>query len=39
MSVENVLGAQRPPVRIGIAGLGRAALFDHIPAFKALPGL
>ncbi|MDO4366217.1 MAG: Gfo/Idh/MocA family oxidoreductase, partial [bacterium] len=39
MSVENVLGAQRPPVRVGIAGLGRAALFDHIPAFKALPGL
>lgn len=39
MSVENVLGAQRPPVRVGIAGLGRAALFGHIPAFRALPGL
>lgn len=39
MSAENVLGAQRPPVRVGIAGLGRAALFGHIPAFKALPDL
>lgn len=39
MSAENVLGAQRPPVRVGIAGLGRAALLDHIPALTALPGL
>ena len=31
--------SRRPPVRIGIAGLGRAALFNHLPALKALPGL
>lgn len=29
----------RPPIRVGIAGLGRAALFNHLPALKALPGL
>ena len=29
----------RPPVRVGIAGLGRAALFHHIPAFRSAPGL
>ena len=30
---------QRPPVRVGIVGLGRAALFHHLPALRALPGL
>lgn len=39
MEADNEVVAQRPPVRLGIAGLGRAALFNHIPAFKALPGL
>ena len=39
MEADNEVIAQRPPVRVGIAGLGRAALFTHIPAFKALPGL
>lgn len=29
----------RPPVRVGIVGLGRAALFDHLPALRALSGL
>ena len=39
MEADNEVMAQRPPVRVGIAGLGRAALFNHIPAFKALPML
>ena len=30
---------QRPPVRVGIVGLGRAALFQHFPALRALPEL
>ena len=30
---------QRPPVRVGIVGLGRAALFRHLPSLRALPGL
>lgn len=29
--------AGRPPLRVGVAGLGRAALFDHLPQFKLLP--
>ena len=28
---------QRPPIRVGIVGLGRAAFFDHLPALKSLP--
>lgn len=39
MEADNEVVAQRPPIRVGIAGLGRAALFNHIPAFKALPAL
>lgn len=39
MAADSEVGAQRPPVRVGIAGLGRAALFNHLPAFKALSGL
>jgi len=30
---------QRPPVRVGVAGLGRAALSNHIPALRAAPDL
>ena len=33
MEADNEVVAQRPPVRLGIAGLGRAALFNHILAF------
>ena len=29
----------RRPLRIGIAGLGRAGLLDHLPALRQLPGL
>lgn len=32
-------GIQRPPLRIALVGLGRAALFDHLPALKRLPEL
>ncbi len=39
MESENVIEARRPPVRVGIAGLGRAAFFSHLPAFKALSDL
>ncbi len=39
MEVETEMETQRPPVRVGIAGLGRAAFSGHIPAFKALSGL
>lgn len=38
-SIEEVATAGRPPLRVGIAGLGRAALLDHLPQFKALPHL
>ena len=37
--IPPVAAPQRPPVRVGVAGLGRAALFDHIPAFRAAPDL
>ena len=36
---ENENGMHRPPLRIALVGLGRAALFDHIPALKQLPEL
>ncbi len=36
---NNQLNMQRPPIRVGIAGLGRAALHTHVPVFKALPDL
>lgn len=38
---EQVISAepQRPPVRVGIVGLGRAGLYSHLPALKALPDL
>ena len=39
MEADNEVVAQRPPIRVGIAGLGRAALFNHIPAFRALSAL
>ena len=38
-TVEKPTGGQRPPVRIALVGLGRAALFDHLPALKTLPEL
>ena len=31
--------AHRPPVRVGIIGLGRAAFSEHLPALRQLPGL
>lgn len=31
--------ANRPPVRVGIVGLGRAAFFNHLPELKRLTGL
>ena len=37
--IPPVAAPQRPPVRVGVAGLGRAALFSHIPAFRAAPDL
>lgn len=33
------VAVHRPPVRVGIAGLGRAALFEHLPVLKANPSL
>jgi len=35
----NDISAGRPPLRIGIAGVGRSALFTHIEALHALPEL
>ena len=32
-------GIHRPPLRIALVGLGRAALFNHLPALKQLPEL
>lgn len=32
-------GSQRPPLRVAIVGLGRAALFRHLPALKSLANL
>lgn len=38
MTEENTTENQnRPPLRVGIVGLGRAAFFKHLPALKALP--
>lgn len=37
MALENETGSHRPPLRIGIAGLGRAALFNHLPALRQMP--
>ncbi len=41
MSNESELEAEshRPPLRVAIVGLGRAALFNHLPALKSLPRL
>jgi len=36
---EETPTGRRPPIRVGIAGLGRAALFNHLPALKSLPDL
>ena len=41
VTMENVYETEvhRRPLRIGIAGLGRAGLLDHLPALRQLPGL
>ena len=39
MAEEITNDAQRPPLRLGIVGLGRAAFFDHLPALRKLPDL
>ena len=40
MTEENTTENQhRPPLRVGIVGLGRAAFFKHLPALKTLPEL
>ena len=36
---SDINAAHRPPLRVGIAGLGRAALFAHLPALKTLSDL
>lgn len=36
---ETQTGTHRPPLRIALLGLGRAALFNHLPALKQLPEL
>lgn len=36
---DNLNGTHRPPVRIALAGLGRAMLQEHLPALKQLPDL
>ena len=33
------IAAKRPPIRIGIVGVGRATLLTHLPAFQALADL
>lgn len=38
-TAEKATGGHRPPLRIALVGLGRAALFDHLPALKTLPDL
>ena len=32
------ISADRPPLRVGIAGAGRAVFMQHLPAWLALPG-
>lgn len=39
MAEETDNTAKSPPLRVGLVGLGRAALLDHLPALKSLPGL
>ena len=39
METEYETEVMRRPLRIGIAGLGRAGLQDHLPALRQLPGL
>ena len=34
---EGVAALRRPPVRVGIAGLGRSGLLTHVPALESLP--
>ena len=38
MDVTTDISAERPPVRIGIAGAGRSVLFNHLQAINSLPG-
>ncbi len=37
--LEVEASAHRPPLRLAIVGLGRAVLFDHLPALRRLPDL
>ena len=34
--MTNTDGVQRPPLRLGVIGLGRAFFFEHLPALKTL---
>ena len=34
---EGSAALRRPPVRVGIAGLGRSGLLAHVPALESLP--
>ena len=38
LDISSAVEPPRPPVRVGVAGLGRAALLNHIPAFRSAPG-
>lgn len=39
MEINTDISARRPPVRIGIAGVGRSVLMNHLEAIHALPEL
>ena len=39
MDIFTDISAQRPPIRIGIAGAGRSVLMNHLEAICSLPGL
>lgn len=39
MESEDVVVTKRPPVRVGIVGLGRSVFSGHLSALKALPDL
>lgn len=34
---STVADVRRPPIKVGVVGLGRAALFGHLPALLAMP--
>jgi len=39
MEAKGATASLRPPIRIGLIGLGRAALLDHLPVLRTLPDL